>query len=83
MTREVRYSKEDFIKSFPHTKEIAEKYCTENPKDDYGSEDYRAMYYLTPEIVASGRPVGSGRWDEEMVNDDRLISIYMRDMYGE
>lgn len=81
--KEVRYTKEVFIKSFPHAKGIAEKYCNENQKEDYGSEDFRAMYYLTPSVVGNGGPVGHGLWDESQSTMDRLITTFERNEWGE
>lgn len=81
--KEVRYSKAKFIKSFAvNERKIAENYCENNPKDDYGSEDYRDMYYLIPHIEHH-QVVGSGRWCETDTDRDRLINDYNRSLYGE
>ena len=84
MSTEVRYSREDFIKSFgKNIRELVEKYCDENPKDTYGHEDFRAVYYLTPEVVGQGGPVGSLLWEESQVTMDRLISTFEKNEWGE
>lgn len=81
----IMYNREGFIRFSHVRKQTAEKYCDEHPKEAYGDEDFKAVYYLQERSGwgNGGGPVGSGLWDETMTNDDRLIDIFTKNEYGE